>query len=105
MNSKNIYTPDLKTLTLHLTYQWYDMIESGEKKEEYRNINRYWERRLYCRGCTIFRPYTHVVLYKAYTSTFMKFKIASFTTGHGKPEWGAPENRTVFIIKLGDRIE
>lgn len=35
-----------KILTLPLKKQWYDMIESGEKKEEYREINPYWCNRL-----------------------------------------------------------
>jgi hypothetical protein len=28
--------------------QWFDMIKSGEKKEEYREITEYWVRRLIC---------------------------------------------------------
>ena len=36
----------MKILDLVLTYHWYDMIESGEKKEEYRKIKPYWIRRL-----------------------------------------------------------
>lgn len=34
------------TLPLTLKKQWFDMILSGEKKEEYRAINDYWARRL-----------------------------------------------------------
>ncbi|GAB4052502.1 hypothetical protein [Spirosoma litoris] len=33
-------------LELVLNYKWFDMIESGEKKEEYRDIKPYWIRRL-----------------------------------------------------------
>lgn len=36
----------MKTLTLSLKKKWYDMIASGEKKEEYREITEYWNKRL-----------------------------------------------------------
>ena len=35
-----------KVLNLPLKKKWYDMIESGEKKEEYREIKPYWCNRL-----------------------------------------------------------
>lgn len=34
------------TLHLNLKRQWYDLILSGEKKEEYRTLNNYWVNRL-----------------------------------------------------------
>ncbi len=39
----------MKTLDLPLKAKWYDMIESGEKKEEYREIKPFWYQRLYQR--------------------------------------------------------
>ena len=36
----------MKTLTLSLKKQWFDMIKSGEKKEEYREIKPYYTSRL-----------------------------------------------------------
>ena len=48
-----------KTLDLVLKSKWYDMITSGEKREEYREIKTYWENRLMCQpnfGCgTIYK--------------------------------------------------
>lgn len=35
-----------KTLHLVLKRKWWDMIASGEKKEEYREVKPYWEKRL-----------------------------------------------------------
>ena len=35
-----------KTLHLVLKRKWWDMIASGEKKEEYREVCHYWARRL-----------------------------------------------------------
>ena len=40
MNTKS------KILDLPLKKEWYNMIESGEKKEEYREIKPYWIKRL-----------------------------------------------------------
>ena len=88
----------MKTLHLVLKHKWYDMIASGEKKEEYREIKPYWTKRLTypCR-------YTYVCFHRGYTSTTMTFAIKSIGTGQGNPEWGAP-NDPVFIIKLGKRV-
>jgi hypothetical protein len=36
----------VKTLTLSLKREWFDMITSGEKKEEYRETSAYWISRL-----------------------------------------------------------
>ena len=36
----------MKTLKLTLKKKWFDMILSGEKTEEYREINDYWKSRL-----------------------------------------------------------
>lgn len=35
-----------KTLHLNLVRKWFDMIKSGEKKEEYRSLSHYWISRL-----------------------------------------------------------
>lgn len=35
----------MKTLHLTLNKKWFDMIAAGVKKEEYREIKPYWERR------------------------------------------------------------
>ena len=39
-------TKEGKTLHLVLKRKWWDMIESGEKKEEYRTHSDYWIKRL-----------------------------------------------------------
>lgn len=36
----------MKVLTLHLKKKWFDMIKSGVKKEEYREFNEFWIKRL-----------------------------------------------------------
>lgn len=44
---------NMKILDLPLKAKWYEMIESGNKKEEYREIKKYWIGRLAKCGVTI----------------------------------------------------
>ena len=120
----------MKILDLPLKAKWYEMIESGIKTEEYREIKPYWDKRLldYKRikryiddnrkelitkrllfpnrpviedVCSSFpRGYTHVRFRYGYTKRTMLREIESITFGFGNPEWGAPEDEQVFIIKL-----
>lgn len=100
---------DKKTLHLVLKKKWWDMIESGVKTEEYREVKPYYEKRLYrCSrydeyGRIIkdhYKHYDYVCFHKGYTANTMTFEIESISVGKGKPEWGAPKE-DVFIIKLG----
>lgn len=83
-----------KTLDLVLKRNWYDMIASGTKTEEYREIKPYWEKRLIARG------YTHVRFRRGYTSTTILRQLKSISIGKGRSEWGAPADKDVFIIKF-----
>lgn len=117
-------TERMKLLHLPLKAEWYRMIESGVKTEEYRSEKPYWRKRLMrcakffdwcndggsCQTCSAykknqFRDYTHVCFRYGYTSRTMTFEIKDITIGMGKYEWGAPTERNVFIIKLGNRIK
>lgn len=114
-------------LDLPLKGEWYDMIEAGIKKEEYREIKPYWEKRLlnykaikrdykllFFRNVLIGihhdlskeypRGYDAVRFRYGYTKKTMTFKIESISFGIGKPEWGAPKDIMAFIIKFGERI-
>lgn len=104
-----------KTLYLPLKAKWYNMIESGEKTEEYREIKPYWEKRI---GCELARSFCHCCIFDylmcgevkqvrfsyGYTKRTMTFEVKSITVGYGKIEWGAPVTKRVFIIKLGKRL-
>lgn len=87
----------MKTLHLILKGKWYDMIDRGEKKEEYRELTPYWMKR-------IGSEHTHVCFHKGYTDMTMTFAIEGKSYGYGNPDWGAPTDRPVFIIKLGERL-
>ena len=112
----------MKILELPLKKEWYNMIESGEKREEYREIKPFWISRIClsaknheCRcksncemclkGFSPFwvaqvYPYTHVRFRYGYTKRTMLYKIDEITIGHGNPNWGAPTDKDVFIIKF-----
>lgn len=103
-----------KTLDLPLKKEWYNMIEEGVKKEEYREIKPYWCKRFIgqeeplpsqrneCQTCNL-TPYTHVRFRYGYTKRVMVFELKDIVIGKGNPEWGAPKD-DVFILKLGNRI-
>lgn len=101
----------MKLLHLPLKARWYNMIESGVKTEEYREIKPYWNKRLMCDKwnfctdslCHIPQKFDAVIFSYGYTKRAMAFEIESITIGKGKPEWGAP-TEDVFIIKLGKRV-
>lgn len=107
----------MKVLDLVLKHKWYDMIESGEKKEEYREDKAYWIKRLtdlntdfvpfsyrYHYEQIPFKDYTHVRFHRAYTNTTMLFKLDGMDYGFGNSSWGAPDVE-VFILKLGRRVK
>ena len=128
---------EMKILDLPLKKEWYNMIESGVKPEEYREIKPYWIKRLfetinvgfthyekiddecanfYCSnikhlkddlkgGGFRTKDYTHIRFRYGYTKRTMLFELEGITIGKGNTAWGAPEDKEVFILKLGDRIE
>lgn len=97
-------------LHLILKFKWFDLIESGIKTEEYRDMSDYYCRKFYCRKFGFpttyyfFNNYREVVFHRGYSQRICKFEIKSFGVGIGKAEWGAPLNQQVFIIKLGKRL-
>lgn len=125
----------MKILHLSLKAKWYRMIESGEKPEEYREIKHYWAFRLYecfdkkqrkickemakthpdgitCNKCSLAKriPYERVTFSLGYPKAddalrHMTFEYRGLSCGKGRPEFGAPVDRAVFIIKLGERID
>lgn len=95
----------MKILDLPLKKKWYNMYESGEKREEYREYKEYWYKRLIDVETLRPKPYTHVRFRYGYTRRTMLFEITSINVGMGLPEWGAPTYKEVFIIKLGKRVE
>ena len=108
-------TKDNKTLHLVQKRKWWDMIASGEKKEEYREICGYWIKRLIegeyqgSDKLNRYKPFKNVCFHLGYTNTTMTFRIVRIRMGYGLPQWGGIDergiNERVFIIILGERIE
>lgn len=90
-------------LHLPLKAEWYNLIESGIKTEEYREIKPYWIKRL-CITDSVFKHYDKVKFSYGYTKKTMTFLIEKISKGKGKKEWGAMDDE-VFIITLGNRVE
>lgn len=80
----------MRYLHLVLKHKWFDMIERGEKPEEYREITPYWTRRI--------GIYDYVVFHRGYTSRTLIRRFLSVHVGTGNPKWGAPAH-PVYIIK------
>lgn len=102
----------MKVLHLTLKKKWFDMIASGEKKEEYRELKEYWIKRF----CTkewykfemevlhkaIDKHYDAVIFRNGYNKNapVITIECKGITIGHGKYKWGA--HGQSFIIRLGN---
>lgn len=88
--------------TLHLTLkkQWFDMILSGVKTEEYRDIKPYYNLRL------LGKEYDSVIFRNGYArdAPSLTIELKSIRFGTGNPEWGAVPNRKYFVLYLGKII-
>lgn len=120
----------MKILHLTLKKKWFDMIESGEKTEEYREIKPYWIRRLVNPRMMqdekiaeeqwadflinldprtfqwIRNSFRDVVARNGYGKLAPQWKrdFEGITIGEGRPEWGAEPGKKYFVIKLGERL-
>lgn len=122
-----------KLNTLHKTIkrQWFDMIVSGEKKQEYLEIKDFWINRLLwhefhfevtCVNSlrhaieelsesdsvfkmpSVFKSFEQVSARNGYstTSPLVVWEHKGITIGEGKPEWGAIEGVIYFRIEIGE---
>ncbi len=83
---------------LTIKRQWFDMIVSGKKKEEYRNINPYYQSRL---EHFVDRSTAYVRLKNGYNSNSPYVDlICTVTKGTGKPEWGAAPGVFYYVLKI-----
>lgn len=92
-----------KTLFLILKKEWYDAIASGQKKEEYREITPYWQKRL--EG----KDYDHVLFQLGYKSDAPRrvVPLLGIEKGYPKPQWAPPEwhNKECYVLKLQSETE
>ena len=112
---KQLKRSECAILPLVLEGQWYDMIASGEKREEYRDVKPFWETRIINWNFRSIHSYgvkgpwtkTKVVAfslgYKKADMFFTVFRVMPKNGSH-HPEWGEPETPH-YVIKLGERVE
>ena len=108
MNNNNV-------LYLPLKKKWFDMIVSGIKKEEYREINDYWTKRLVkTEGNLIddftFKHFDYVEFTLGYpsadnTDARARFKFDGIEKNTGRIEWGAESEKIYYVIKIGERVK
>lgn len=100
----------MKVLDLPLKREYYLMIESGIKREEYREIKPFWISRLLVGGYSesgeiAFKNFPLVRFRFGYTKRTMLFEVEGLRVGQGNPDWGAPVGKDVFILKIGKRVQ
>ena len=106
-----------KILTLTVSKQWFYMVVSGEKTEEYREIKPYWIKRLaincevsydveaetYC-GKVLYRPYAHVLFINGYRKDSPRIEKEIESIIIGNPKKGmCPDkwlDKEFFVIKF-----
>ena len=88
----------MKTLHLNLKRKWFDMILSGEKKEEYRDIKPYWTKRFnnFC--------FETITFSNGYSKNRDQFEIEVFglSIKTGLKKWGAEKDKLYFVLILGN---
>lgn len=107
-------------LTLPIKKKWFDMIRSGEKKEEYREIKPYYDSRfksyipdignikiirMNC-GTGFIKVDDEIIFRNGYSSNSPSIKCrVEITKGYGKEEWGAEPNKEYYVLKILDKGE
>lgn len=95
-------------ITLPIKKKWFDMILSGEKKEEYREIKPYWTSRF--DKIFFFAPWDgyptdddeHEIMFRnGYGKNAPSF-IARCTldVSKGKEEWGAEPGKEYYVLRI-----
>lgn len=87
-------------LILPIKKKWFDLILSGEKKEEYRKISPYYTSRFQ----NLFRDNTdekEICFRNGYSSTSPSFvAVCTLDIGEGKEKWGAEPGQTYYRLHV-----
>ena len=86
------------TLFLILKGEWFDMIASGEKKEEYREIKPFWTKRL------IGKNYENIIFQHGYSKNARKMRVEFKGVCEKVPvaEWSNNSKEISYAISLGE---
>ena len=86
-------------MVLPIKKKWFDMIKSGVKKEEYRELKPYYENRF----DKLFKDDIRAVVTfrNGYSNDSPSIDcLVSLRVGKGKPEWGAEPNKNYYILDI-----
>lgn len=87
----------IQILTLPIKKKWFDVILSGEKKEEYRDDTPYYESR--------FDKYMGQSVQVKFRNGYRKdspsfIRTVSPRYGKGRPEWGAEPDKNYIVLAI-----
>ena len=98
-------------LTLPIKKKWYDMILSGEKNEEYRDIKPYYQKRFQTigllneEGSATFRT-ADVVFRNGYAKESPEFRArVTLRKRGGRREWGAVQGQKYYVLLILEIID
>ena len=103
-----------RTLILPIKRKWFDMILSGEKKEEYRERKPYWEKRFknyfgWAYGLTSantwgwqFPPHRKDIIFRnGYGKDAPEFTAeVTICERNGNPDWGAVPGEVYYVLQV-----
>ena len=92
-----------KMLVLPIKKKWFDMIKSGEKKEEYRGIKPYYDSRFLKFGInsTFYMPIGSVLFRNGYSKSSPTLECeVECAIDTGKTEWGAEPGKLYYVLKI-----
>ena len=103
-------------LILPIKKKWFDMIASGEKKEEYREIKPYWSKRFgnillgYSLESVKIELYKNIkfsiIFRNGYKKDSPQIKCkCKLKVGQGKEEWGAEPGKEYYVLEILEVLE
>ena len=88
-------------LTLPIKKRWFDMILSGEKKEEYRDITPYYETRFKNLWGDRYMGKRKIMFRNGYSIHSPSFVVeCELKVGNGRSERGAEEGKDYYILRI-----
>lgn len=89
-------------LVLPIKKKWFDKIKSGEKKEEYRELKKYYHIRFKkIFGWDYKNKVVEIIFRNGYRADSPKIKCrCKLRIGTGKEEWGAEPNKEYYILDI-----
>lgn len=97
---------DPTVLNLNLKKKWFDMIASGEKKEEYRDIKKHWTNQFIIPFTENFITPDRVRFMNGMSKNapIYECEFIGIRIDYGVTEWGAEVGKLYYVISLGEKI-